>query len=286
MLIGANELRQLNPASALQFVDMYVQNRTADFDARQMRAALSAQMGYYDRFADDAEMLVRLDDNRAAAYLWHGLAQLLRGKADEALRDLNRADELRHDSPWPSVLRGLALLQLSRAPEAIAIFTRVIELSPNLVLAQLGRAAAYAATGSLLNAVKDLTGVLAIDSKDADALTMRGDYYAALGRYADATKDFEDAMAITGETPALFFRLMLVRSQHSTQAGQAPSLELPPGTPADSDADASAPEVSNGTSSRLSTDWLNRLSSNRPAPRPSKRVASVSRGMSFRGGWP
>ena len=228
MLRRAVALRETDPEVALQLVEDFVQARPDDYEARQLHAALAAQLGKYETLARDGEELVRLRSDQPNGYIWAGLAMLLLQQAGPSVEEFARAAELEGLRAWAQSLRGLALLQMGRAKEAIQAFDTALEEAPDLVFARLGRAAAHARAGNLLKAVDELTHVIELRPEDSSALTMRGDYHSALGRFAEAAQDFERAIDIVGYTTPLVLRLVLARSQQQKQ----PVSDMSPAPPA------------------------------------------------------
>lgn len=210
VLRTALEKRRTDPERALGHVDVYLQQRSDDFDALQLRAALHGQLKEYDKMADDAEQLVRLRVDNPIAYLWRGLARLLLDQTELCLADLRRAAESDATAAWAGALEGLALIRTDRSAEAIMTFNRVLDGSPDLVVAILGRAVAYMAAGDPNAAVNDLSRVIELEPDNADALAARGDHHVRLGDFDAAIQDFDRAMLIAGRTPAMVLRYLAV----------------------------------------------------------------------------
>jgi len=192
-----------NAEEALKLLDTYLEVKPDDFEARQLHALLSGQIGRYDRMASDADYLLALRGQAPNGFLWRGLALLLLDQVDRSLEDLSQASAMDRESPWAKALRGLALVQVGRALEALPYFEEVLSGSPGLVVARLGRAMANAAAGRPQDAVADATEVIRVEPNNADALTIRGDCYLLLADFAAAASDFQRAMNIAGRTPAL-----------------------------------------------------------------------------------
>lgn len=250
--------------ASIQILNGYLEAKPDDFDARQFHAILCAQLGQYDKMAEDADHLVNLRGDQTSAYLWRSVAHFLSGRVEASLEDLSRAAAIDAQSVWVKVLRGLALIQAGRSLDALAYFEEALRSAPDSVVARLGRAVAETSLGRNSDAVADASEVIRGEPDNADALTIRGDGYNALSDFAAAAKDFEKAMSIAGRTPALGLRYLsaLVRQRSAAEAKPG-ELDLgPDGKPragsADPDEDGSRGPL---------FDWLSRKVRPRPGGR-------------------
>ena len=215
-----------NAEEALKLLDKYLEVKPDDFEARQLHALLSGQVGRYDRMASDADYLLALRGQAPNGFLWRGLALLLLDQVDRSLEDLSQASAMDRESPWAKALRGLALVQVGRALEALPYFEEVLSPGapgPGLVVARLGRAMANAAAGRPQDAVADATEVIRVEPNNADALTIRGDCYLLLADFAAAASDFQRAMNIAGRTPALGIKYLsaVLQQRHFAETKNA-----------------------------------------------------------------
>ncbi len=229
---------------ALQLLDAYLRVKADDFEARQLHALLSGQLGRYKDVAADGEFLLSLRAQVPHGYFWRALAQLLLEQTEDSVLDLTKAATLEGPTSWIKALNGLALIQLQRPIDAVTHFDDALAGSPGLVIARLGRALAHLAAGRHRDAVADATEVLRLEPENADALTIRGDSYVLLADYAAAAGDYQEAMSIAGRTQALGVRYLgaiMQRHRAEAQDGQPaaqPDAQTQPATPDPDDSGA------------------------------------------------
>ncbi|MFQ5414703.1 MAG: protein kinase [Phycisphaerae bacterium] len=188
------------PQRAAELADRCVAAAPDSFAAHELRAALCCQTGRYDDLAQDAAALVDLRPDAVGAFLWRGMASLLRGDGRACLEDFTRVTERTASQAWGYALRGFALAELARWDDAASEFDAALARSPDLVVALLGRAGAYAELARHADAVSDTSRVIALEPNNTVALAIRGTCYLRLGMNALAAKDFDRAIKIA---PAL-----------------------------------------------------------------------------------
>lgn len=209
--------------SALTSLEAYLAIHPADFEVLQLHGILSAQIGDYSAFAEDASKLVATGDRRATALTWMGLSHLLQEQVALSVADFTGAIEADRKLPWPWVLRGLALLQLGRNSEALTEFDSALMLSPKLVPALLGRANARSSMRYYEAAVQDATEVLSSDPNVTDALVIRADSYVQLEQYSAAARDLEQAIKLSGSSMTLLtqYAAVSVREKRAQEKGKS-----------------------------------------------------------------
>ncbi|MEK7757833.1 MAG: protein kinase, partial [Planctomycetota bacterium] len=202
---------------ALKLLNMYLEVKPDDFEARQLHTLVCSQLGRYTQMVSNADYLLALRASAPHGFLWRGLALLLLDQVDRSLEDIGQAAAMDHVSVdqfvptltgvgtagWAKALRGLALLQVGRPAEALPYFEEVLSGSPASVVGRLGRAMARSGTGRHAEAVADATEVIRLELNNADALAIRGDCYLTLADYGAAAGDFQQAMTIAGRTTKL-----------------------------------------------------------------------------------
>lgn len=207
-VLEAAGARDADPSGARRLVDQCLPSLADNFAVRQLSVLLYGRLQRYDAMLDEARRLAELRLDDARPHLWVGLAELLLGHFDESIEALDRAKQLDQALPWAETLRALALIQVSRPTDAVIDLAGALARAPDLPVAVLARAAAHATVGNLASAVADLSTVIQIEPGNAAVLALRGDHHMRLGDYDAAIGDYEQAMSITGNTPALFGRLM------------------------------------------------------------------------------
>lgn len=259
------------PKDSIELIDGYLLKHPGDFEAAQMRAALSGRLGRNASMLRDAEDLVGARPLDPHAYIWHGLSLMLLGDNDVCLADLDQAAELGAEPVWVNTIRGLALAQADRWFEAIYAFDEVLDVQPDHVVARLGRASARAPLGNTTGAVTDLTHVLELEENNADCMALRGDYYAELGDYEAATRDYAEAMEIAGRSPGILFKYAtaLSRLRGAGSDGRPEAARSPRETEADTGKSGPTSDASLGSLG----DWIH---SQLPTPVRDRRTVKSS----------
>ena len=94
------------------------------------RGGLLVRMRQFDRAIEDLNEAVRLEPNRASAYLNRGAAWNGLGQYEQAIEDLSKAIELDPDNAGAFTNRGLAQFGLGRYDQSLADLNNAIQLAP------------------------------------------------------------------------------------------------------------------------------------------------------------
>ncbi len=235
------------------YFDRPSKSQELQMQARLLRMVIDSELGEFDHLMKDATNLLQADQKSADAYLWHGLALMLKNQVQDSIPDLTRASELNPKSAWSKMARGLALIGDGRSIGAILEFDDALRLAPTIPVAYLGRARAYFAAENVEDAVPDLNYVLDQDPDNPDALAIRGDCYMATQQYAEAASDYQKAMNISGQSTGLgayyLAALMQQRQLNRTNATDA-STEL------DSPVKQDTPAPRDGSTASPLPNWL------------------------------
>lgn len=250
-------------ARARGLLDAYIAARPNDMAVRQMHAALCAELKEFERVAEDADVMIRLDSQSVHTYLWRGIAHLLLENLENAHFNLSWATDLDRRSVWAKVMLGLAKIGQGRAPGALIDFEDALRENPDLAIALLGRASAYFADGKFSQAIADADAVLQNEPDNADALTIRGDCRMSLGQYAEAAVDYQAAIDVVGRTTELGFRYLsavvqqrqLVKGKSADDAKDTLESQESDQTRLRSGGDSS----NEGASAQPVLDWLSRI---------------------------
>lgn len=249
------------PEQAMPLVEACLMENPADFDARQLKAALHGRIGDYARMQSEAEELIRQQPKSASAMIWRGLAHLLQGNVPNALTDFGQGVQLSGFSTWSLSLHALALLHAQRTFEALSELDGALADDPALTVALLARALIKSSLGNQSGAIEDLSDVLENEPENADVLALRGNRYVDLNDFASAEGDYEAAMKIAGPNDSIRARWMFTRLQNRLQ-NQPPtpppdpaSPELPASTTTGTDRTGQVPpELKPGMESRMPAD--------------------------------
>lgn len=217
---------------AAALLDPYVKEHPTDFAAQEMHMAVAAQLGRFEDIVAVAAAFAETPHS-GRAFLWRGLANLLRDKPDETIMDMTKAVMDGEKSIWPRLISGFAWTQLGNPEEGLRAFDSILAETPDLVPAHLGRASALLHAGRPREGVEAASRALELESQNADALTIRGDCFLELPDYAAAEHDYRAAMDIAGRTPLLLYKwwaVYLSRTQmqrNSAESSTDPNATLP-----------------------------------------------------------
>lgn len=125
----------------------------------------------------------------AKVYYDRGLVKLQTGELDEALKDFNKAIELRPNYARAFMHRGQCHDELLEFEKAFADLGNAVRLNPRLDFAFKLRADLYAKVGKFKEAISDYTRVLKLVPGDHDALSARADAYREIGENKLAEAD-------------------------------------------------------------------------------------------------
>lgn len=256
-------------AEAIGLVNLYLNLRPNDADARRMRLALCAQLRRFEEMLVDADWLVKLHSQSADGYLWRGATNLLMDRIEKSIADLNWVTQLDESSAWGRVLYGLALIRDQRAAGAKLQFEDAMRVTPGMATAALGMASAHVALNEAGEALVMIRQVLSSQSEDPDALALSGDANMALGAFEAAGKDYLKANRIVGGSPSLSVKYLAATSQQQLEQTRAAARSSPEPPPQDANPTKDAASV---------IDWFSRLI--QPAPK-AERSGKNSSGTSL-----
>lgn len=150
---------------------------------------------------------IKKNNKEDVLYKLRGLAYTSEKKYDSAIKDFDRAIELRPKNPDVFYDRGYAYNQKGSFQEAIRDYsasiyyldlindsTRSNRYRLKYEKAYNNRGTAYGYIGKLNNAIDDFTRAIKNDSTFSDAYNNRGMTYRQLGKYKEAISDFNSAI--------------------------------------------------------------------------------------------
>src|SRR3954470_6157926 len=156
MNTGKNYLDQGQGAKALEIYQRAAKLMPADPDVHLNLANAYLLTGNAESAIAEADKVLALDSNSAAAYFVKGSANLRLMKYEEALKALQSARNLDPSEPAVSYQLGLAHLNLKHYDEAINAFTEVLAADPNHPSAHYQLSQAYLRAGQEDEAQKEL----------------------------------------------------------------------------------------------------------------------------------
>ena len=174
--------------------------------AHVRRGAVYSDLGHApDRAQDfvraitDFSEAIRLDPNRAEAYVGRGLCHARRNEDDQIIADLDMAQRLdgsvfRKDAHRLFRARGLALSRKRELDRAIADHTQEIGQAPRFADGYLHRAAALLAKGYVDQSIADFSEAIRIEPFRSAGYVGRGSIHLAQGDMGRALADFDEAI--------------------------------------------------------------------------------------------
>ena len=172
-----------------------------------LAAAVAAALGFgtYQRNEVYQSGFAIWDDNvrrgppNHRAYNNRGNAYLARGQPDVAVRDYDKAIDLKPGDAKAYNGRGSAYSALGRYDEALRDYDQAIKLKPDFADAYSGRGSVHAAQGQVDAAIKDYDQTIALDPYFEEAYLNRGRAHDSKGQYDPAIKDYDRAIALLPE---------------------------------------------------------------------------------------
>ncbi len=119
-------------------------------------AAVYVELGEYQKAAEKAEELLRLDPEDDLTYSNLGKIYVMLGDNQKARRNFQKAIDLKPDNPEYYENLGIMLLNLGKYDEAVNVFTKLLQLRPDLVASYRNLGFAYANSGDHAQALKYL----------------------------------------------------------------------------------------------------------------------------------
>jgi tetratricopeptide (TPR) repeat protein len=145
--------------------------------------------GYEDALKDFNRAL-ELKADFADAYTWRGYIYDEWGDYDKALADYNLAINLKPDSASQYRNRGLLYKEKGKYAEALADYTQSINLNPSDSITYYRRAQIYKEQREYEKAIEDYTHIIALVPSKPDAYEDRAKLYETMGEYSKTIEDY------------------------------------------------------------------------------------------------
>jgi tetratricopeptide (TPR) repeat protein len=138
---------------------------------------------------------VRTDPTDSYAFACRGLAQQLKGKQDEALKDFGEAIRISPEAAWHN-LRASLYVQKKDYDRAVDDYSEAIRLDPENPGYLIARGALYTLKKDHDRALDDLGNAIRIDSDNAIAYLYRASAYMAVPDMDRALSDVDEAIRL------------------------------------------------------------------------------------------
>ena len=136
------------------------------------------------------------DDAKTIAYESRGIAYFGKDEYDNAIRDYNKAVELKPDNARAYRSRGDAYNNKGEYEQSIQDYDKAIELKPDDATIYLNRGNAYNDKGEHERAIQDYDKAIELKPDDAGAYLNRGVAYNRKGEYDEAIQDYDKAIEL------------------------------------------------------------------------------------------
>ncbi|PPS23142.1 tetratricopeptide repeat protein [Brachyspira murdochii] len=167
-------------------------------------------VNYYNKkqFEDALKTLnkaIELDPNKAKAYLYRGVSQLVMGRNEEAIKDFDKAIELDPNYPKFYLYRGHSKNLLKKYEEAVKDFDKAIELDSNYAKAYMYRGVSKLGLNKYEEAIKDFDKTIELNPNYIDAYYHRGLSKLGLNQNDEGIEDFDKIAELNPDNSFVYF---------------------------------------------------------------------------------
>src|SRR5215813_13961454 len=185
--------------------------------------ALCLKHENYDLSLEIADVGVRRVPSGRRLRLSHGVALVMKGRLEEAVKEFQTAGELSPEEALPQVALGLALIQLDKHSEAIALLRRRTELNSKdprifwLLGEALNRSGVQQGSEEAKEAISALEKSIQLDPRLPQSRVLLGKILLRRGEVARAAEHLEKAFELDPEDMTAAYQL----AQALQRMGQA-----------------------------------------------------------------
>jgi tetratricopeptide (TPR) repeat protein len=147
---------------------------------------------------------IKHDTTSAHAFNSRGVALSKLGKTDDALKDLNRAIELRPAHALSHYNRGHIYARIGRSNEALNDYSRSITLDPEHINSLIERGVLYSKLGELNRALEDLNNAEKLAPNNTGVFNNRGIIYKKLGQWENSLNDYNRALQLNPRSASTY----------------------------------------------------------------------------------
>ncbi len=175
--------------------------------------ALCMRQQNYDLSLEIAGIGARLIPGSHRLHLHRGVALVMKGSLEDAIKEFQTAGELAPEDGLPQVALGLALIQMDRQPEAIAHLRRQIERRPRdprvswLLGEALSRSAIQPGSEEEKEAIGALEKSIQLDARLPQSRALLGKILLRRGDVGRAAEQLEKALELDPEDMTATYQL-------------------------------------------------------------------------------
>jgi tetratricopeptide (TPR) repeat protein len=149
----------------------------------------------------------------AEAYCGHGVALRMMGQPDAAIKDLDKAIELKADYAEAYYNRGVARSMMGQIDAAIKDLDKAIALKADYAEAYYNRGVARGMMGQIDAAIADYDRAIGLKADYMEAYINRGAAYGKKGQFDAAIRDFDKTVELRPDCAAAYHNRAVVHSQ-------------------------------------------------------------------------
>ena len=199
--------------SALAIWNNTVENCPRNYRAYGSRGMANYDEGQYDAAIKDFDKAIELKSNFPESYNNRGNALNHKGQYDAAIRDYDKAIELKPDYAPAYNNRGNTYYSKGQYDAAIKDYDKALSLKPDDAEAYYNRGNALNRKGQYDAAIRDYDKAIELKSDDAEAYYNRGNALNSKGQYEAAIKDYDKAIELKPDDAAAYYNRAVVYCQ-------------------------------------------------------------------------
>ena len=171
-------------------------NRSISAETFFVQGNTKASLGQHFAAIKDYDKAIQLKPNAANAYYNRGLAKYYLGQYVAAISDYDKAIQLKPDLAEAYSNRGLAKADLGQYVAAISDYDKAIQLKPDDAEAYSNRGVAKADLGQYVAAISDFDKAIQLEPDYAEAYSNRGVEKKKLRQHFAAIRDYDKAIQL------------------------------------------------------------------------------------------
>jgi tetratricopeptide (TPR) repeat protein len=202
---GLGEFKSEEYENAIQSFTQAIALNNKKADAYSYRGIANGYLGQYQEAIADHTQAIQLDKKDHVSYNNRGEARINLGQYQEALKDLNKAIDINKKFAPAYYNRANAKVKLERYEEAIEDYNKAIKLDENYVDAYINRGNAKVKLERYAETIDDNTKAIQLDCEQPLAYSVRGDAYYNLKNYEKAIRDYDKAISLDDKNAVHYF---------------------------------------------------------------------------------
>lgn len=184
---------------------------------------LSIQRNMPAKALEQYNQVISQNPGDAVAYFGRGYAFSVLNRPDQAIADLNKAQQLAPRNPLPSLTLAQLYARTGRSKEALAAVDASLKIQPKNIAAFMARGDIFQQLGQRKQALEAYDAALRIDPKSEAAMIGLGMTHQAMNNYAEANKFYRRVIANNPRQALVLNNLAWMAAEKKTDLRQAES---------------------------------------------------------------